>query len=86
MDIEGEFRHPLLQGGGEVLARLLVVLGRETGARLVEQGLRHVIAGKKANRPFKLRDASFKGKGLTPEFADADWQKFREAIYEGRGE
>jgi len=52
---------------------------------LIEQGLRKVMAEKKTEKPFKLRDGSFKGNGLTPEFQNATWEQFRDAIYEGRG-
>lgn len=53
---------------------------------LVERGLRHVIADGKAPRvAFKLRRASFKGKGLQREFENASWDEVREAIYRGRG-
>jgi hypothetical protein len=53
---------------------------------LVEQGLRHVVAAKgKAKTPFPLRKASFKGRGLQPELADAPWGKVRDAAYDGRG-
>ena len=52
---------------------------------LVEQGLQSVLASRHAAKPFKLRDASVKGKGLNPEFADADWATVRDMIYEGRG-
>ena len=34
---------------------------------------------------FHLRDASFGGRGLQPEFRDGDWQRIREAAYEGHG-
>ena len=49
---------------------------------LIEAGLRSVLVEKKSNQPpFKLRDGSFKGgKGLTPEFQNAPWEKFLDAI------
>ena len=34
---------------------------------------------------FRLRKASFKGKGLQPELRDAGWERIRDAAYEGRG-
>ena len=34
---------------------------------------------------FQLQDASVGGRGLQPEFQNADWQRIREAAYEGRG-
>lgn len=52
---------------------------------LVEQGLQNVMDSRHAAKPFRLRDASIKGKGLNPEFADADWSTVRDMIYEGRG-
>ena len=58
---------------------------------LIEAGLRRVLAEKKDGKPaFKLRDGSFDGgsvggSGLTPEFQNAPWEKFRDAIYEDRG-
>ena len=40
----------------------------------------------KSRRPaFRLRDASFGGRGLNPELADAGWDRMRDLIYEGRG-
>jgi len=52
---------------------------------LVEEGLRRVLEERKKRRPFKLRDRSVKGRGLSPEFANGSWAKIRDAIYEGRG-
>jgi hypothetical protein len=53
---------------------------------LVEQGLRHVVAMKgKAKTPFRLRKASFKGRGLQSELADAGSDRVRDAAYDGRG-
>jgi hypothetical protein len=67
-------------------ARKLAAREGTTLRALVEQGLRQVIAERRARKkPFKLRDGSFGGEGLQPEFADADWDKFLSAIYEGRG-
>jgi hypothetical protein len=53
---------------------------------LVEQGLRKVLAERsQRHRPFRLRKASVKGQGLQPEFADGEWERVRDAIYQGRG-
>jgi hypothetical protein len=49
---------------------------------LIEEGLRAVLTGKTSTRPFKLRDMSFKGDGLRPEFADGDWARIREAAHD----
>lgn len=52
---------------------------------VLELGLRKVIGEKGSLPAFQLRKASFKGKGLRPEFRDADWEVIREAAYSGRG-
>ncbi len=35
--------------------------------------------------PFKLRDESFRGRGLLPGVREGDWRTTVEQIYEGRG-
>lgn len=50
---------------------------------LIEAGLREQL--EKSKHPFKLRDASFGGSGMHPEWQGAGWDKIRDAIYEGRG-
>jgi hypothetical protein len=53
---------------------------------LIEAGLRReVTERRRRRRRFELRDASFTGRGLQPEFRDASWDRIRDAIYEGRG-
>ena len=52
---------------------------------LVEEGLRNTLAEHKRRAPFTLRNASFKGNGLQPEFSGASWDQIRNAVYEGRG-
>jgi hypothetical protein len=52
---------------------------------LVEEGLRRVLAERKRTRVFRLRKASFKGKGLQPHVAGASWDQIRDTAYEGRG-
>ena len=52
---------------------------------LIERGLHMVLRADGEAAPFKLRDASVGGRGLRPEFRDADWTRIREVIYEGRG-
>jgi hypothetical protein len=77
-----EIADPLLSDAKKLAAR-----DGTTLRELVEQGLRQIIRERrKPSAGFKLRDASFKGgKGLTPEFADAGWEKIRDEIYKGRG-
>jgi hypothetical protein len=66
-------------------ARKLAAREGITLRMVVERGLRRVIAETKQKKPFKLRDASFEGRGLQAEFRDASWEKLRDGIYEGRG-
>lgn len=64
-------------------------VARERGCTLkalMEAGLRQVIeAESKPRTPFKLKTHHFKGNGLQPEVADADWSEIRRMVYEGRG-
>ena len=66
-------------------ARKLALRERTTLRALVEQGLRHVVAHNKRRSAFRLRKASFKGRGLHPDLADAQWDRIRDLAYEGRG-
>lgn len=52
---------------------------------LIEQGLRQVVSASRPKRPFRLRKASFKGRGLSADAKGLDWQQLRERSYEGRG-
>ncbi len=52
---------------------------------LVERGLHRVVAETKHGAPFKLRRASFKGKGRQAELREASWDKLRDLVYEDRG-
>jgi Arc/MetJ family transcription regulator len=53
---------------------------------LVEQGLRHVLAEPaRGAAPFRLRRASFKGRGLRPELEGQPWDRLRELAYEDHG-
>jgi len=52
---------------------------------LVEEGLRRTLTEYRRRVPFTLRQATFKGNGLQPEFAGASWDQVRRAAYEGRG-
>ena len=76
-----EISDALLDDAREIAAR-----DKTTLRALVEQGLRHVVTEKKKRRKkFKLRDASFKGEGLQPEFKNASWAEILEESYRGRG-
>jgi hypothetical protein len=58
---------------------------RTTVKALVEEGLRRVASERKRRGRFRLRKATFKGKGLQPQLAGVSWGQLRELSYEGRG-
>jgi hypothetical protein len=74
-----EISDPLLRE-----ARKIAVRDNTTLRALVEQGLRQVVSEKKKDKPFRLRDASFKGNGLHPDVANLSWDEIRDLVYEGR--
>lgn len=51
----------------------------------VEEGLRKVLAERKKTTAFRLRKASFKGRGLRPDIAGGSWDRIRDLTYEGHG-
>ena len=52
---------------------------------LTEQGLRLVLK-ERLSKPKKLPPlVTVRGRGLTDEFRDAPWNKFRDEIYRGHG-
>lgn len=75
-----EIPDPLLAKAREVARR-----DGTTVRALIEQGLREVLAARRRSPSFRLRQASFKGKGLQPEARGASWDRLREMAYEGRG-
>jgi hypothetical protein len=66
-------------------AKRLASQEHTTVRALMEEGLRRLIAERKRAKPFKLRKVSFRGNGLQPQMAGADWQQIRDTAYEGRG-
>lgn len=66
-------------------AKAVAARERTTLRELIEAGLRAILRERRAKTSFRLRDASFRGNGLQPEFRGADWERIREAAYEGRG-
>lgn len=66
-------------------AKALAARENTTLRDLIETGLRIVLRERRRRKAFKLRDASFGGRGLQPEFRDGEWERMREAAYEGRG-
>ena len=50
---------------------------------LVEEGLRKLLAERaETPRVRTLRDATFTGTGMNPEFVNAPWETFAELVYE----
>ena len=80
MKVTVDISDPLLREVRKIAARDLTTL-----RALVEQGLRKIMAERKAARRFRLRKVTFKGRGLLSELRDADWDKIRDLAYEGRG-
>jgi putative antitoxin of VapBC-like toxin-antitoxin system len=65
--------------------RKLAQRERTTLKALVEEGLRRVISERRQRGRFRLRKATFRGRGLQPPLAAAPWEQIRELSYEGRG-
>lgn len=60
--------------------------GERTSVRaLIEEGLRQVLATRRRPGGFKLRKATYKGRGLHPPLTEASWERIRDMAYEGRG-
>lgn len=67
-------------------ARRLATRQGTTLRALVEAGLRQVVAEhKRSAAPFRLRRASFKGRGLRPDMRGLSWEQLRELAYEEHG-
>ena len=66
-------------------ARRLAAQENTTVKAFVQEGLRRLLAERKAGKPFKLRKVSSRGNGLQPQMAGAAWQQIRDAAYQGRG-
>ena len=66
-------------------ARAVARREKTTLRELIETGLRLVLRERMRRGRFRLRDASFRGEGLQPEFRDENWQRMRDAAYEDRG-
>ena len=62
------------------------VASRESSTlrELIEEGLRRSLDERRKKKGFRLRRASFRGKGLQPGVSP-EWDRLREAVYAGRG-
>jgi hypothetical protein len=79
MKITVEISDPLLRKAREMATHEGVAL-----RTLVERGLRRVVTEAKTDAPFKLRRASFKGKGLHPALRRTSWDGILCLAYERR--
>jgi hypothetical protein len=52
---------------------------------LAEEGLRKVIEERSVRGPSRVSPVTFRGKGLSPEFRGATWERIRDAAYDGQG-
>jgi len=75
-----------ISDGVLVEARKLASREGTTLRALIETGLRKELRERRSRKAFRLRRASFKGRGLRPELARANWEELRALAYEGRGE
>jgi len=66
-------------------ARKLANEEHRTLKSLMEEGLRRIVSERKRRGSFRLRKATFKGKGLQPHLTGATWDQIRDLGYEGRG-
>jgi hypothetical protein len=71
----------------DLLERSKAVARRENSTlkALIEEGLRLALRARSRRRGASFAVQPFHGDGLTPEFADAGWEKIRDEIYRDRG-
>jgi hypothetical protein len=51
---------------------------------LIEEGLRRSLDDRRKRKGFRLRRASYRGKGLQSGISP-EWERLRETVYEGHG-
>ena len=67
-------------------AKKVAQMERSTLKALIEEGLQRIVMERNRRGRFKLRKATFKGKGLQPGVVGFSWDRIRELAYEGRRE
>ena len=65
-------------------AKRVASLESSTLRELIEEGLRRSLDERRKRKGFRLRRASFRGRGLQPGDS-SEWARLRETIYEGHG-
>jgi len=74
------------------ISQAVLMAAKATAARegttvraLVEEGLRKVLAERKAREKFRLRRVTFRGRGVQKGVQEVGWDALRDLAYEGRG-
>lgn len=52
---------------------------------LVEEGLTRVVEEMESRKAPDLNPVTFRGKGLSADFAGSNWEEVRDEIYKGKG-
>jgi hypothetical protein len=66
-------------------AKKLASEDRTTLRALVEEGLRKIFSERERKGGYRVRKATFRGKGLHRDVKEGSWERIRDLIYEGRG-
>ncbi len=71
----------------DLLERSKAIARRENSTlkALIEEGLRLALRARSRKRAGPFTVKPFRGDGLSPEFADARWERIRDEIYRDRG-
>jgi hypothetical protein len=77
-----EIADPLLDEARRVAAER----GTTLRAVVEEALMRHLADRSRPRKPFRLRDAAFRGRGLQPGLEWGDGDRMRALAYEGRGD
>lgn len=54
-------------------------------AERARENVRKILEQRAVRTPFRLRKATYRGRGLRPEAAEQGWDRLRDVSYEGRG-
>jgi hypothetical protein len=65
--------------------RKLAQREQRTMKAIVEESLRRTVSERQRRGRFRLRKATFNGKGLQPHLAGTSWDQILHLSYEGRG-
>lgn len=81
------FMKTTIEISDSILARAKKLARKEhvTLRSLTEEGLRKVIEERSSRKHKRINPVTFRGKGLSPEFQGAAWQRIRDAAYEDHG-